>query len=107
MPVRAEHSDLGVPSEADLTRPRHLDRLYRQFAAAHPDRVLVADLADIVCPGGPPCPEFVDGVRLRPRDGGHFAGDGPAYVAPRLVQAIITALRAHAAAMATTTTSAP
>ena len=33
-------------------------------------------------------PGDVDGLRLRPRDGGHFEGDGPEWVAPRLLDAV-------------------
>ena len=89
---RAEHSDtvFNIPDEE--SRIEHLNKLYKTFAAQHPDSVTVVDLAAIVCPGGPPCAEFVDGVRLRPRDGGHFEGDGPAWVAPRLLDAVTTAV---------------
>ena len=31
--------------------------------------VEIVDLRGIVCPNGPPCPAYVDGVPLRPRDG--------------------------------------
>jgi peptidoglycan/LPS O-acetylase OafA/YrhL len=48
-----------------------LDRILRQFASRHVGQVTLIDLADHVCPGGPPCSEYVDGLRLRP-DGRHF-----------------------------------
>jgi peptidoglycan/LPS O-acetylase OafA/YrhL len=89
---RAEHSDTVFNIPDETSRTQHLNRLYKTFAAQHPESVTVVDLAAIVCPTGPPCPEFVDGVRLRPRDGGHYEGDGPAWVAPRLLDAISAAV---------------
>ena len=77
---------------ADDATYLHLNALFRLFAAQHPDSVTVVDLAAIICPTGPPCPADVDGVRLRPHDGGHFAGDGPAWVAPRLLDAVMREL---------------
>jgi hypothetical protein len=65
----------------------------RQFAARYPNTAAVADLASIVCLKGS-CPAEVDGVVLRPRDGNHFEGDGPAWVAPRLYTEIMRALSA-------------
>lgn len=70
-------------------RALHLDELLRTYARAHPDRVAVLDLAAVVCPSGPPCPTEVEGVTLRPDDGGHFAGDGPAWVAPRIFDRLL------------------
>jgi len=75
--------------ETATKRTLHFNGLLRQYAAAHPDRVAVLDLAAIVCPTGPPCPTEVDGVTLRPDDGGHFAGDGPAWVAPRVLDRLM------------------
>ena len=70
-------------------RTLHLNQLLRQYAATHADRVAVLDLASFVCPSGPPCPTEVDGITLRPTDGGHFAGDGPAWVAPRVLDRLL------------------
>jgi peptidoglycan/LPS O-acetylase OafA/YrhL len=92
-PPPAERADLGVPDPAVIPRLGHLNVLLREFAAQHADTVKVVDLSRIVCPPGPPCPEYVDGVRLRPRDGGHFHDDGPAWVAPRLFDAVLAAFR--------------
>ena len=64
--------------------------------AEHPESVTVVDLAKIVCPQGAPCPEEGAGVTLRPRDGGHYEGDGPAWVAPRLLDAVVRASAATA-----------
>jgi peptidoglycan/LPS O-acetylase OafA/YrhL len=88
---RAEHSDIRGGDPTDDAKIERLNRLYRRFAAEHPDTVSVVDLESIVCPSGPPCPETVHGLRLRPHDGSHFEGDGPAYVAPRLMDAITRA----------------
>ncbi len=87
-PPRAEHSDTYVRDPAEDAKIERLNGLFRRFAAQHPDSVSVVDLDAIVCKGGPPCPEYVDGLRLRPRDGGHFEGDGPEWVAPRLLDAV-------------------
>jgi peptidoglycan/LPS O-acetylase OafA/YrhL len=62
----------------------HLNGLIRRFARSHPDNVNVIDFADIVCPGGYPCPEVIDGLLLRP-DGGHFTKETSVWVADRLV----------------------
>jgi peptidoglycan/LPS O-acetylase OafA/YrhL len=85
---RAERSEIRGGDPVDDAKIERLNRLYRQLAAEHADAVSVVDLRSIVCPSGPPCPETVDGLRLRPRDGSHFEGDGPRYVAPRLLDAI-------------------
>jgi hypothetical protein len=82
-------SDIG-PADQDLVwRYARLNEMFRTFAAMNYQTVKVVDLAGIVCPGGPPCPQYMDGIRLRPTDGGHYLGDGPAWVAPRLLDAIL------------------
>jgi SGNH domain-containing protein len=91
-PPPAVHSDKYVADPYQVLHARLLNRLLRLVAMRNPDRVSVVDLAAMVCPGSPPCPEFVDGVRLRPRDGAHFEGAGPAWVAPRLFTAIANEL---------------
>jgi peptidoglycan/LPS O-acetylase OafA/YrhL len=48
-----------------------LDSIDRRFAKLHPGVVTLIDLAHQLCPDGPPCPEQVDGLRMRP-DGRHF-----------------------------------
>ncbi|MFO7589493.1 MAG: acyltransferase family protein [Acidimicrobiia bacterium] len=88
MPPTAERSDLGPADQEAVERFVHLNDLLRDFASRNPDTVKVLDLAGIVCPGGPPCPEVVDGVRIRPRDGGHFSPAGADWVAPRLLDAL-------------------
>jgi peptidoglycan/LPS O-acetylase OafA/YrhL len=85
----------------------HLNDLYRRFADQHPSDVSVVDLTPIVCPGGKPCPTTVDGVVLRPKDGGHYDEAGATWVAPRLLGALYTQLRTQTKGSGTTATTAP
>jgi peptidoglycan/LPS O-acetylase OafA/YrhL len=82
-----------------------LNRLYRRFAAGHPQDVSVVDISPIVCPGGPPCPRTLDGIALRPEDGRHYDADGATWLAPRLLDALYTQLRVQTEDLPTTTTS--
>ena len=92
LPPPAEFSDRG-PANPDTTRRvLRLNEIYRRYARDHPESVVTVDLGRIVCPGGPPCPEEVDGIRLRPRDGGHFEAEGANWVAPRFYAVIVKAL---------------
>jgi lysophospholipase L1-like esterase len=63
------------------------------------------DISPIVCPGGPPCPTTLDGITLRPNDGGHYDAEGAAWLAPRLMDGLYTQLRAQAERFPTTTTT--
>ena len=81
-----------VPQALEASTYEHLNDLIRLSARDHPGQVYVADLARIVCPTGPPCPTDIDGVVLRAPDGGHFDGWGPAWVAPRLLDEIVSRL---------------
>ena len=56
-----------------------LNGLLTQIASSQP-KVRIIDLADHVCPGGPPCPLVVDGIGIR-GDGAHYASDGSLWVA--------------------------
>jgi peptidoglycan/LPS O-acetylase OafA/YrhL len=85
----ATTSDRGEPPRRHVEGPVHLNRLLRSVAAAHPGTVAVVDLGALVCPGGSPCPEVVDGVRLRPADGGHFGPEGAGWAAARIVEAVL------------------
>jgi len=89
MPPNTTGPRRPVVTDEETRRALHLDDLLRRYAAAHPDRVALLDFAAIVCPGGPPCPTEVEGVTLRPEDGGHFAGAGPDWVAPRVLDALV------------------
>lgn len=73
----------------DVIEMAHLNDLLRRYSAAHADQTAVLDLTSIVCPGGSPCPTEVDGITLRPEDGGHFSEAGAAYVAPRLADLLL------------------
>jgi hypothetical protein len=77
----------NATDDASYTR---LDRILRAFACRHHDEVTLVDGAGRVCPGGAPCPERVDGVRLRP-DGRHFtpavAASEAHWLFPQLVEA--------------------
>jgi len=73
------------PDAARTAAILHLDALYRDFAARHPGRVVVADLVPVLCPGGPPCPRLVQGVVARPVDGVRLDGQGSVIVARWLV----------------------
>lgn len=89
MPPNTTGPNRPVVTAADAAAAVHLNDLLTQYAAAHPDVASVLDLAALVCPGGPPCPTEVEGVTLRPVDGGHFAGDGPGWVAPRVLDRLL------------------
>jgi peptidoglycan/LPS O-acetylase OafA/YrhL len=82
-------------SEADLTRLREYRALLMRYVHDHPTLLALVDLDPIVCPGGAPCPEVVDGDELRP-DGMHFTTDSAPIVARRLVPLILASLSAPA-----------
>ncbi len=67
---------------------RRLVSINRRFAQRHPDGVRVIDLAAQICPKGPPCPEFVNGERLRP-DGRHFTPAAAAHYSRWLLRQIL------------------
>jgi hypothetical protein len=110
---RARLSLVTVPPQADnplsdvqpqqTKKVEHLNDLFRQFAAQHPDDVVVTDLAELVCPGGSPCPTTVDRIVLRPEDGQHYKADGAAWIAPRLMTRLYDGLRTQQARATTTT----
>jgi sugar lactone lactonase YvrE len=54
--------------------------MLRRFAARHPGRITVIDLARRLCPQGPPCRPVVDGRQPRP-DGAHFDAPGSVWAA--------------------------
>lgn len=83
------HSDRGDAAATLRQRPPHLNSLFRTLAARHPESVSVIDAAAMLCPTGDPCPEAVDGVRLRPSDGIHFGPDGARWAGLRIVNALL------------------
>jgi peptidoglycan/LPS O-acetylase OafA/YrhL len=64
---------------ADDEAFERLNALLAQVASGQP-KVKVIDLADRVCPGGPPCPLVVDGIGAR-GDGAHYTLEGSLWVA--------------------------
>jgi peptidoglycan/LPS O-acetylase OafA/YrhL len=95
----------GDPKPEQAVRTKHLNRLFTEYARSHPNDVGVISLSDIVCPRGAPCPTVVDGIVLRPKDGGHYDAEGAEWVSPRLLDELFAALRALDARAGTTTTT--
>ena len=87
-PPHASFSTQGPADPENVERMVHLNELLERYADEHPVDTRVLDLASIVCPGGPPCAEKVDDIRLRPKDGGHYEPEGAAWLAPRFFQAL-------------------
>ena len=67
-----------APTPEDETFER-LNVLLKRFASHRP-HVEIVDLADYICPGGPPCRYIVDGEFVR-GDGAHFTAEGSLFVA--------------------------
>ncbi|HEY4398390.1 MAG TPA: acyltransferase family protein [Acidimicrobiia bacterium] len=80
------------PYSARLQRIQILNQLLQAQAMRHPDTTNSVDLMPIVCPGGPPCVDTVNGIRLRP-DGSHFEADGARYVSEQLVPRLLSLWR--------------
>ena len=97
----------GDPKPQQAVRTEHLNEIFAEYARQHPDEVAVISLEDIVCPGGAPCDATVDGIVLRPKDGGHYEQEGAQWVAPQLINQLFTALRTLDARAATTSTTTP
>ncbi len=87
VPPRAERQD-GRHVRDGFEATAHLNALVQEFAFAHADRVQLLDFANIVCPGGPPCPTKVDGAWLRP-DGIHFTAETSGWAATRLLEVVL------------------
>jgi peptidoglycan/LPS O-acetylase OafA/YrhL len=84
-------SDLAPDPPADPTF-EHMNRLLREYARTHTDRVSVVDLAGMLCPSGrQPCPEEVSGVQPRHRDGNHFEPDTAGWVARQVMPQVMAA----------------
>ena len=97
-------------TQGDLDRDLHGNDLMRRFAAQHPDDVVLLDLASIVCPDEvtmeKPCPTTRDGIVLRPKDGGHYEGEGATWTARRMLDTLYADLRARSTGASTSTTTA-
>ena len=89
MPPLVSADEVAQPSADTQYRYRLINELLEWYAYNHPATTFVVDLSSVVCPGGTPCPEVVDGVRLRPVDGHHFSGAGGSVVAPWIVQQVM------------------
>ncbi len=85
MPPPADFSQDGPADPDAVRRMVELGQLYERYAAACPG-VGIVDLSSIVCEKGPPCPQYVAGIDLRPMDGGHYQSAGAAWVAPAPVR---------------------
>jgi hypothetical protein len=66
------------PHPAEDAQHGHLNEVYREFAARHPDDIVIADLSEMLCPALR-CPEIIDGLKPRPFDGMHFSPQGAAW----------------------------
>ncbi|HEY3096531.1 MAG TPA: acyltransferase family protein [Acidimicrobiia bacterium] len=68
-----------------------MNRLIREYARQHADRVAVVDLDQMLCPKGQPCPESIEGVEPRHRDGNHFEEDTAAWMARKVMPQVMAA----------------
>jgi peptidoglycan/LPS O-acetylase OafA/YrhL len=76
-----------------IDHPRRLNAVFREFAAAHPDRVTLLDLDKFLCPHGAPCNPKIDGQPVR-IDGTHLSPAGAAYVTRWMLPQLDAVLRA-------------
>ncbi|GAA0315670.1 hypothetical protein GCM10010151_02130 [Actinoallomurus spadix] len=81
LPLWWQDLPAGPQSKTDLPLGPLRD-LYRRWAAGHPGRVTVVDIAPLVCPSGPPC-RTAGGFDFRP-DGAHYEDPGGTRVAAYL-----------------------
>jgi len=84
LPARARTSELAKGSESNAEASALVNDIMTTYSFGHPESTSVVDLATLVCPTIYPCEQVIDGVALRPRDGGHFGNEGAKWVAPRL-----------------------
>jgi peptidoglycan/LPS O-acetylase OafA/YrhL len=68
-----------------------MNRLIRDYARQHADRVALVDLDRMLCPEGQPCPRSVEGVEPRYRDGHHFEEDTAPWIAGKLMPEVVAA----------------
>ena len=72
----------------------NLNKLYFDFAKAHPKTSAVLDFSKIVCPSGFPCPVEIGGLRLRPRDGRHFSDEAAEFISKPMFEELQKVLNA-------------
>jgi peptidoglycan/LPS O-acetylase OafA/YrhL len=82
-------SDYAPSNPSEDARYVRLNELYRQYARMHSGSVSILDFAASVCPGGPPCPRDVDGIKIRPLDGTHFTPKTARWAAARLLDPVL------------------
>ncbi len=87
LPPRGERQD-GRTVHDEPATIEHLNELIMEFAFAHADQVQLIDFANIVCHGGAPCPNEIDGMWLRP-DGMHFTDATSVWPAARLLDILL------------------
>ena len=88
-PAKALESDSNRSEKVDQGYER-LNNLLRTVASQFPRDVALVDLAERVCPSGPPCPYTVHGLALRP-DNLHYSVSGSLWVARWLVPRVVAA----------------
>ncbi len=71
-------------------REAALNDIYREFAAQHPDKVVLVEFNAFACPGDKYSDLYIDGVRMR-QDGVHFTTGGSTVVARWLAPQIVAA----------------
>ena len=92
--AKCEGSDaIALASDTTCARDNALSggplrAFYREWAATHPDTVVVIDLLASICGVETHCDSTIDGTPLRPDDGIHFSEAGAALVAPILLDRI-------------------
>ena len=90
-PRRAERcpgNERHEPAPSRTRATRASPSVNRRFADRHRDSVKLVDLTPRLCPQGPPCPERVNGLRMRP-DGRHFTPTAAAIQAAWLMPHIV------------------
>ena len=87
LPPRGERQD-GRTIRDEPGAIEHLNEMIMDFAFAHADQVQLIDFANIVCHGGAPCPNEIDGTWLRP-DGMHFTDQTSVWPAARLLDILL------------------
>jgi hypothetical protein len=78
----------NTSSTVDDASYARLHNIDARFAERHRGTVTIVDLANQICPNGPPCPEYVDGLRMRP-DGRHFTPTAAAVESQWLLPQIV------------------
>lgn len=73
--------------DPDPTDMLHLaDQL--AIATSRSEALSLVDLTPIVCPGGPPCPETIERLTLRP-DGGHYSETAAVWLTAQLTDTLL------------------